>query len=143
MNKYQVWTDGACKGNPGPGGAGYLILSPDGNETEFAAHEPHTTNNRMELTAPILALASLPDNATVVLTTDSQYVKNGITQWIHNWRKKKWKNAKGQPVKNQDLWVLLDQQVKRVNVEWEWVKGHSDDYYNDKVDKLASDASYG
>lgn len=142
MRHYYIFTDGACKGNPGPGGIGYIIRAPDGCETEFSAHEPHTTNNRMELTAAILGLAAITEPSHITITTDSQYVKNGITQWIHGWKKKNWKTAQGKPVKNQDLWVALDSVIQQHTITWCWVKGHSDDLMNDRVDKLASDACY-
>lgn len=142
MSKYYIWSDGACKGNPGPGGIGYLIRDEFGNEQVAGIHEPDTTNNRMELTAAILAIAAITEPAHIVLTTDSNYVKQGITEWIHNWKKKNWKTAQGKPVKNQDLWVILDQLVQNHTMEWCWVKGHSKDPENDRVDKLASDACY-
>lgn len=142
MKKYWIWTDGASKGNPGKSGVGYLIRDENGAETEFSAHEPHSTNNKMELTAAILALAAITEPSEVVLTTDSEYVKNGITKWIHGWKKNGWKNAKRQPVKNKDLWVLLDEHASRHQMEWCWVKAHNDDPENERVDTLASDACY-
>ncbi len=139
---YQIWTDGACKGNPGPGGCAYLTIDQDGNQVLESFHEPDTTNNRMELAAAIFGLASVPTGSTVTLTTDSEYVRQGITNWIHNWKKKNWKTAKGKPVKNQDLWQLLDKISSELTITWNWVKGHSDDPFNDAVDKAASEACY-
>lgn len=140
---YQVWCDGASKGNPGPSGCAFLIKYPDGSEVVQDFHEPHSTNNKMELTAAILALSNIPTGSNVVITTDSEYVRQGITSWIHNWKKKNWKNAKGKAVANKDLWVLLDRIVHDLHIEWKWVKGHSGDHYNDIVDKAASEACYG
>jgi ribonuclease HI len=140
MQCIDIYTDGACKGNPGPGGWGALLRYND-NEKTISGGEKHTSNNRMELTACIKALEVIKYSATVNLTTDSTYVKNGITSWINNWKKKGWKTANGKPVKNQDLWLLLDQQSQRHNIKWHWVKGHSGHKENDIVDKLATDAA--
>lgn len=143
MKTYRVYTDGSCLGNPGPGGIGYLVINPDGSEREQSAHAAHTTNNQMELTAAILAIASFDEPSHIILTTDSNYVKNGITQWIHNWKRNGWKTAQRKPVKNGDLWKLLDAEVydRCHKVEWHWVKGHSKHPENERVDKLAQDGA--
>jgi ribonuclease HI len=132
-----IYTDGACKGNPGPGGWGAWLRS-GGHEKELCGGEPVTTNNRMELTAVIEALAALKRPSTVELYTDSVYVRSGITQWIHNWKKRGWTTAAKQPVKNDDLWRALDEQAQRHEVNWHWVKGHAGDPGNEKADALAN-----
>ncbi len=133
---YEIFTDGACSGNPGPGGWGALIVSPDG-ETELTGGEAATTNNRMELLAAIEALKSLPDDSAVHLTTDSTYVKDGMTSWIKNWKARGWKTAAKKPVKNVDLWQMLDSQCARHKIEWHWVKGHAGHAGNERADELA------
>jgi len=133
----EVFTDGACKGNPGPGGWGALLRYGD-KEKELFGGAPDTTNNRMELQAAIEALKSLKRPCTVVLTTDSQYVRQGITSWLAGWKRNGWKTAAKQPVKNVDLWQALDDQVARHQVEWRWVKGHSGHPENDRADQLAN-----
>lgn len=133
----EVWTDGACKGNPGPGGWG-AWLACGGREKELWGGEPATTNNRMELTAVIEALAALKRRCEVVIHTDSQYVKNGITEWMSNWEKRGWRTADGKPVKNDDLWKRLKAEVARHRVEWRWVKGHSGVAGNERADELAN-----
>lgn len=135
----ELFTDGACRGNPGPGGWGALLRY-GSTEKELKGAEPETTNNRMELMAAIEGLAALNKSCTVVLTTDSQYVKNGITQWLPGWKAKGWKTASKKPVKNRDLWERLDEQVQKHDVEWQWVKGHSGHAENERVDQLANDA---
>lgn len=135
----EIFTDGACRGNPGPGGWG-LLLRYKGNEKELKGAEKETTNNRMELMAAIMGLESLTRNAKVMLTTDSTYVKNGINQWIHNWKKNGWKTAAKKPVKNVDLWQRLDQAIAEHDVSWAWVKGHSGHRENEIADQLANDA---
>jgi ribonuclease HI len=132
-----IYTDGACSGNPGPGGWGALLLSGD-HEKEICGGEFDTTNNRMELTATIQALETLKRPCTVRLHTDSTYVKNGITEWIKGWKAKGWKTAAKKPVKNSDLWMLLDDAVKRHEIEWRWVKGHAGDSGNERADALAN-----
>lgn len=132
----EVWTDGACSGNPGPGGWGVLIRI-DGKETELHGGEPATTNNRMELMAAISALESQKAGAKITLHTDSQYVKDGLTKWIINWKRNGWKNAAKEPVKNQDLWMRLDAAASSHKVDWRWVKGHSGHAENDRADALA------
>lgn len=137
LKSIEVFTDGACKGNPGPGGWGALLRF-GGHEKRLYGAEPHTTNNRMELTAAIEALNALTESCHVVLTTDSQYVRQGITQWIPNWKKRGWKTADKKPVKNQDLWQKLDELAGRHQVEWHWIKGHSGHPENELADDLAN-----
>jgi ribonuclease HI len=132
-----IHTDGACKGNPGPGGWGALLESA-GREKEIFGGEANTTNNRMELTAVIRALESLKRACTVELYTDSQYVKNGIEQWIHTWKRNGWKTSAKKPVKNADLWRELDSLAMRHQVRWHWVKGHNDHPGNERADALAN-----
>ncbi len=134
---YQIFTDGACSGNPGPGGWGALVEGPE-STVELHGGEADTTNNRMELSAAIEALKSLPDNSTVTLTTDSTYVKDGITGWIINWKKRGWKTAAKKPVKNVDLWQALDAQCARHQIDWQWVKGHAGHAGNERADALAN-----
>ena len=135
-----IWTDGACLGNPGPGGWGALLRW-NGSERELSGGESETTNNRMELMAAIEALETLRRSCVVVLTTDSQYVRLGITQWMHNWKNNGWKTAAKKPVKNVDLWQRLEQAVARHQVCWEWVKGHSGHPENERADQLAAAAA--
>ncbi len=135
--KVYAFTDGACKGNPGVGGWGVLLRYGD-KEKELWGGEANTTNNRMELMAAIEALKALNRACDVVLTTDSQYVKQGINQWLAGWKKNGWKTAAKAPVKNKDLWLLLDEQCKKHNVEWHWVKGHSGHAENERADQLAN-----
>ena len=132
-----IYTDGACKGNPGPGGWG-AWLSSGGHDKELFGGERETTNNRMELTAPIEALASLKRSCDVVVYLDSEYVRKGITEWITNWQRRGWKTADGKPVKNADLWQRLDALRKLHKVEWRWVKGHAGDPGNERADVLAN-----
>jgi ribonuclease HI len=132
-----VYTDGACKGNPGPGGWGVWLRSGD-HSKELWGGERHTTNNRMEMMAVIEALASLKRSCNVVLYTDSAYVQNGITSWIHGWKRKGWKTADGKPVKNVELWQRIDALSQLHTVDWRWVKGHAGDPGNEKADELAS-----
>jgi ribonuclease HI len=134
-----LYTDGACKGNPGPGGWG-VLLQYNGHEKTMYGAEPHTTNNRMELTAAIQGLAALKRSCIVKIYTDSQYVKNGITQWLPGWKRRHWRNASNEPVKNQDLWQQLDEIIQHHEIEWFWVKGHSGHPENDRVDALANQA---
>ncbi|PVV26172.1 MAG: ribonuclease HI [gamma proteobacterium symbiont of Ctena orbiculata] len=132
-----MYSDGACRGNPGPGGWGVFLLY-GRHEKQLFGGEPETTNNRMELLAVIRGLQSLTKKSRVRVTTDSQYVKNGITQWIHNWKRNGWKTTARKPVKNADLWQMLDAEVKRHQVEWAWVKGHSGHPENELADDLAN-----
>ncbi|OYU53273.1 MAG: ribonuclease HI [Alphaproteobacteria bacterium PA1] len=131
-----IHTDGACSGNPGPGGWG-AILQFNGNEKEIFGGEPLTTNNRMELMAAIMALESLKRPCPVVLYTDSQYVRQGITEWIHGWKKRHWRKADGKPVVNADLWQRLETANKAHKVDWRWVRGHAGDPMNERADGLA------
>jgi len=134
-----IHTDGACSGNPGPGGWG-AILQWDGHTRELKGGEAHTTNNRMELTAAIAALEALKRPCDVELHTDSEYLRQGITNWIHAWKRTGWRTADKKPVKNADLWQRLDAAVHRHAVHWHWVRGHSGHDLNERADKLARDA---
>lgn len=141
MQKISVYTDGACSGNPGPGGWGCVILIDD-KEIKLSGGEKLTTNNRMELMAAISSLKYVYDNTDIKNTEvsvyiDSQYVKNGITTWISNWKRNGWKTANKQPVKNQELWLQLDDIVQHLNLDWIWVKGHAGNKYNEICDSLA------
>ncbi len=137
MKQVEIFTDGACRGNPGPGGWGALLRY-GGVERELYGGERNTTNNRMELRAAIEALRALKEPCEVALTTDSVYVRNGITSWLANWKRKGWKTAGRQPVKNVDLWQALDEQNQRHRVEWHGVKGHSGHRENEIADQLAN-----
>ncbi len=139
MSTVEIFTDGACRGNPGPGGWGALLRF-NSTEKQLFGAEVETTNNRMELMAAIVALESLTRSCDVVLTTDSQYVKKGITEWIDGWKKRNWKTAGRKPVKNTDLWQRLDQAVVRHNIQWQWVRGHSGHPENEMADQLANRA---
>ena len=132
----EAFTDGACSGNPGPGGWGVLIID-EGVETELCGGAHETTNNRMELMAAIEALRATPSEAPLTLYTDSQYVKNGINDWINGWKRNGWKTASKKPVKNKDLWQTLDGLVAERNVVWQWVKGHAGHPGNERADALA------
>ncbi len=136
MKTVEIFTDGACKGNPGPGGWAALLRM-GRHEKELSGGERDTTNNRMELTAAIRALEALVEPCTVTLHSDSKYVLDGITRWVHGWQKNGWKNASKQPVRNADLWHELIAAAKPHQVEWNWVKGHSGHIENDRVDALA------
>jgi len=138
-NTVDIWTDGACSGNPGPGGWG-AILHYAGVKKELSGAEAATTNNRMELMAAIEALNALKRPSKVRLHTDSKYVMDGVTKWIHGWKKNGWKTADKKPVKNDDLWKLLDEANARHEVTWKWVKGHSDNEMNNRADELARSA---
>ncbi|MBL0404030.1 ribonuclease HI [Microvirga aerilata] len=131
-----IYTDGACSGNPGPGGWGAILFF-NGTEKEISGGEAHTTNNRMEIRAAIEGLNALKRACAVDLFTDSQYVRQGITQWMHNWKRRGWRTADNKPVKNEDLWRELDEAAGRHDVAWHWVKGHADDPVNIRVDELA------
>lgn len=132
-----IYTDGACKGNPGPGGWGAWLRWGE-HEKELFGGEPNTTNNRMELTAVIEALALLKRRTPVAVYTDSEYVKNGITTWIHNWKRRGWRTADNKPVKNDELWKRLDSLVAGHEVQWHWVRGHTGDPGNERADQLAN-----
>ncbi|SUB65548.1 ribonuclease HI [Photobacterium damselae] len=140
MKQVEIFTDGSCLGNPGPGGYG-AVLRYKQHEKELSAGFYRTTNNRMELLAAIEGLASLKQSCQVDLTTDSQYVRQGITQWIHNWKKRGWKTADKKPVKNADLWKRLDTETQRHQVNWHWVKGHAGHPENERCDELARSAA--
>ena len=133
----EIYTDGACKGNPGAGGWG-AVLRYDGTLRELYGGEAHTTNNRMELTAVIRALEALKRRCRVRLHTDSQYVKHGITEWIHAWKKRGWRTADRKPVKNEDLWRRIDELAAEHEIEWIWVRGHTGHPGNERADELAN-----
>jgi ribonuclease HI len=137
MKEIDIFTDGACRGNPGPGGWG-VLLRYNGREKELCGGEPATTNNRMELTAAIQALAALTAPCHVKLYTDSVYVKDGITKWLAGWRVRGWRKANRKPVKNQDLWLQLAELVEAHEIEWHWIKGHSGHVENERADALAN-----
>ncbi|MBU2865198.1 ribonuclease HI [Reinekea marina] len=138
-NSVTIYTDGGCRGNPGPGGWGAVLLWGD-QQKKLYGSEPDTTNNRMELLAAIEGLNALKRRMEVKLYTDSQYVKQGITSWITNWKKNGWKTASRKPVKNQDLWIRLDDLMTQHDVSWHWVKGHAGDPMNELADQLANQA---
>jgi ribonuclease HI len=140
MKKVRVITDGSCLGNPGPGGWA-AVLRYNHHAKEIWGSEPKTTNNRMELTAAIEALRSLKEPCEVEVVTDSEYVKNGITSWIHGWKKKGWMTSAKKPVVNQDLWKELDEQANRHTMRWEWTKGHANHADNNRCDELAQRAA--
>jgi ribonuclease HI len=135
--RVEIYTDGACRGNPGPGGWGALLLAGKHRKTLHGG-EPETTNNRMELMAAIEALNALKGPRRVVLHTDSKYVMHGITEWMDNWKKRGWKTSNKKPVKNQDLWMLLDEAIARHEIQWKWVKGHDGNPGNEEADELAN-----
>ena len=142
MSDLKAWTDGACSGNPGPGGWGVVLRAsgPEGailRERELSGGEAMTTNNRMELMAAIAALETLKRPSSVTVTTDSAYVKNGVTTWIHGWKRNGWKTADRKPVKNEDLWRRLDEAAARHQVTWAWIKGHAGHAENERADELA------
>jgi ribonuclease HI len=137
MKHVEAFTDGACRGNPGPGGWGALLRS-GGHVKELSGGELHTTNNRMELTAAIQALAALKQRCRVELYTDSTYVRSGITEWLPAWRARGWRTADKKPVKNQDLWQALEAQAERHDVSWHWVRGHAGHPENERADELAN-----
>jgi ribonuclease HI len=137
MEKVEIFTDGACKGNPGRGGWGALLLA-GGHKRELFGGEPNTTNNRMELKAVIEALTALKRPCEVVVHTDSQYVQKGISEWIHGWKARGWKTAAKEPVKNVDLWQALDAAQAMHNIEWRWIKGHAGHDGNERADALAN-----
>ena len=140
----KIYTDGACSGNPGPGGWGFVVIH-NGNEESYSGGESSTTNNRMELTAAIKALESVSEHETIHLYTDSTYVQKGITEWITNWKKNNWITSSKKTVSNKDLWLKLDDYNKNLKIEWMWVKAHQSDdsvntYYNNLADELATKA---
>tara|TARA_B100000242_G_C42930596_1_gene431621 strand:+ start:237 stop:674 length:438 start_codon:yes stop_codon:yes gene_type:complete len=137
INKVEIFTDGACKGNPGPGGWG-AILRYGTTEKEIYGASKNTTNNIMELTAVIESLKNLKKPCELIITTDSKYVKNGITEWIHNWKKNGWRTAAKKEVKNKELWIELDSLIQIHSISWDWVKGHSGHPENERADLLAN-----
>ena len=141
--KYKIYTDGACSGNPGPGGWGAVIFDGREKQNNISGKVKETTNNRMELTAPIMALKNIKSKSEITIYTDSTYVKNGITEWIKKWEKNGWKNSNKKPVKNKDLWIKLNQLCQNNKVIWKWIKGHSNNKYNILADKLATQAIDG
>jgi len=136
--KYTIYTDGACSGNPGPGGWGAVIFDERKKQINISGKIKDTTNNRMELMAPIMALKKIKSMSEVVVFTDSTYVKNGITEWIKKWKKNDWNNSNKKPVKNKDLWIKLNDLCESNKVIWKWVKGHSGNKYNNLADELAT-----
>ncbi len=136
-NRVEIFTDGACRGNPGPGGWGVLLRFKD-TEKSLYGGEKDTTNNRMELTAAIKGLQAITRPSNIILTTDSKYVMQGITEWMPNWKKRGWKTASKKPVKNVDLWQQLDAEIQQHDIEWKWVKGHSGHRENEIADQLAN-----
>ena len=140
MKRVEIFTDGACKGNPGPGGWG-VLLRMGRHEKELSGGEPATTNNRMEMTAVIRALDALIEPCEVTIHSDSRYVIDGMTQWIHGWQKKGWVNSSKKPVRNADLWHELIEAARRHKVTWHWVKGHDGHVENERADRLASAAA--
>jgi ribonuclease HI len=138
-DKVEIWTDGGCKGNPGPGGWGAILKYKD-NVRELKGGEPLTTNNRMELMAAITALETLKRPCDVVLHTDSQYVRNGVMSWMTNWKRNGWRTADKKPVKNEDLWRRLDEAQAQHKIEWRWVRGHAGNAMNERADALANEA---
>jgi ribonuclease HI len=137
---YIIYTDGACSGNPGPGGWGAVIIDKNKERKNISGNEKDTTNNRMELKAPIMALEKIKSNSKITIYTDSIYVKNGITEWIKKWERNGWKNANKKPVKNKDLWTELSNLCLKHEIIWSWVKGHSNNKYNNLADQLATNA---
>ena len=136
----KIYTDGSCLENPGNGGWAAIIID-DGKKTQIKGSKKNTTNNQMELLAPIEALKKIPKGSEVQIFTDSKYVKSGITEWIHNWKKNGWKTADKQPVKNKELWEELDLLANQFEISWNWVKAHSTDQLNNEVDLIAREAS--
>ena len=138
--KYVIYTDGACSGNPGPGGWGSVILSEKKSETRISGKEENTTNNRMELMAPIMALRKIKKSSKITIYTDSTYLKNGITIWIKSWEKNGWQSANKKPIKNKDLWITLNELSKKYSIDWKCVKSHAGNKYNEIADRLATEA---
>ena len=136
----KIYTDGSCLGNPGNGGWAAIIID-DNKKIQIKGSKKDTTNNQMELLAPIKALKKIPKGSSVQIFTDSKYVKSGITEWIHNWKKNGWRTANKQPVKNKDLWTELDFMTSEFEIKWSWVKGHSTDKLNNEVDLIAREAA--
>ena len=139
MKEIEIFTDGACRGNPGPGGWGALLRW-NGHEKRLKGAERDTTNNRMEMMAAIESLRSLKQACKITLTTDSQYLRRGVTEWMQNWKRNNWKNSQKKPVKNKDLWQALESEIGRHEIVWLWVKGHSGHAENELADQLANEA---
>ena len=137
MIKFKIYTDGACSGNPGKGGWAAIILDEKYDQISISGSENNTTNNRMELTAPIMALRKIKKKSNITIYTDSKYVKDGITIWIKKWKLNDWKNSSKNKVKNKDLWVKLENCCKKHNVSWKWVKAHADNKFNNLADEMA------
>ncbi len=137
MSEVEIYTDGACRGNPGPGGWGVLLLA-QGREREICGGEPVTTNNRKELTAAIRGLEALKRRCQIIVYTDSEYVRRGISEWLVNWKQRGWKTAAKKPVKNEDLWRQLDEAAERHDIQWRWVRGHDGNPGNERADELAN-----
>ena len=138
--KYIIYTDGACSGNPGPGGWGAVIFDENKKQINISGKETITTNNRMELLAPIMAIKRIKEKSEITVYTDSTYLKNGITDWIKKWEKNGWKSSSNQPIKNKDLWLELNKLSSEHKVSWNWVEGHSNNEFNNLADKLATEA---
>ena len=138
--KYIIYTDGACSGNPGPGGWGAVIIDEENNQIELSGSEKSTTNNRMELLAPIKALKKIKEQANITIFTDSTYLKNGITEWIKKWEINGWKSANKKPIKNKDLWQELNKLTQKKDIAWKWVKAHAGNPLNELADQLATKA---
>ena len=139
LTRIEIYTDGACSGNPGPGGWGAVLLYKE-HKKEISGHEDNTTNNRMEIRAVIEALKLLKKPSEITIYTDSKYVMDGITKWIFNWKKNSWRTANKKPVKNSDLWQEIDSETSKHQIEWIWVKGHDGNHYNEIADQLATSA---
>jgi ribonuclease HI len=137
LSEVEIYTDGACRGNPGPGGWGALLLA-QGREREICGGEPATTNNRMELTAAIRGLEALKRHCRIIMHTDSEYVRRGISEWMDNWKRRGWKTAAKKPVKNEDLWRQLDEAAQWHDIDWRWVRGHDGNPGNERADALAN-----
>ena len=135
--KLKIYTDGACSGNPGKGGWAAIILDNSANQSRISGSEKNTTNNRMELMAPIMALKKIREESEITIFTDSKYVKDGITEWIKKWKLNNWKNSNKKPVKNKDLWIKLDNFCQKHRVKWKWVKAHAGNELNNLVDEMA------
>jgi len=138
--KYTIYTDGACSGNPGPGGWGAVIFDENKKQSNISGKETMTTNNRMELLAPIMAIKRIKEKSEITVYTDSTYLKNGITDWIKKWEKNGWKSSSNQPIKNKDLWLELSKLCSGHTVSWIWVESHSNNEFNNLADKLATEA---
>jgi ribonuclease HI len=135
----RIWSDGACSGNPGPGGWGTIIFR-NGTYQEYSGFQPKTTNNIMEMTGALEGIRHTPEGSQLVITTDSQYLVKGMTEWIRGWKKRKWKKADGKPVLNKSIWMALDAEAKLRDIQWQWIKGHNGHLQNERCDELAREA---